>query len=437
MGNLYWKFHGIFEDIYYYVTALPRFILYWGEKSPLNLYTFVKWNIKKYPNENAFLFKEEVLTWKQASDKIDNYSGVIRSLGLNKGDSFALLMDNRIEYLLLILAAVKSGTIAALINTTVRGEGLRHVLNVANAKAVFIGASHLDKFNSSLTDEERGNLIIVGIEDQEQVPSNIQDLTNLEKNSTPCDEETTTFKEACMYMYTSGTTGLPKAALITNERAVRMTYFGQFLGFNFKQSDVLYNTLPLYHATGLLYCWAASLRAGNAIVIKEKFSASDFWSDIQKYQATIFPYVGELCRYLLNSKEVPEEKGHKIRRISGNGLRPDIWEKFQERFQIPGLPARHRQHRRHHLQDAVGSTRGRPALSGHGWLLVRRGGLPPTMQSQPGQHHRRQVPDHAAAVRLQTRTCLSSRAHSWHCRQGRTGLVQHRQADAGFAVLVH
>ena len=91
MENLYWKFHGIFEDIYYYVTALPRFILYWGEKSPLNLYTFVKWNIKKYPNENAFLFKEEVLTWKQASDKIDSYSGVIRSLGLNKGDSFALL----------------------------------------------------------------------------------------------------------------------------------------------------------------------------------------------------------------------------------------------------------------------------------------------------------------------------------------------------------
>ena len=133
------------------------------------------------------MYKRQVLTWKQASDKIDNYSGVIRSLGLNKGDSFALLMDNRIEYLLLILAAVKSGSIAALINTTVRGEGLRHVLNVANAKAIFIGASHLDKFNSSLTDEERGNLIIVGIDDQEQVPSDIQDLTSLEKNSTPCD----------------------------------------------------------------------------------------------------------------------------------------------------------------------------------------------------------------------------------------------------------
>lgn len=337
MENLYWKFHGIFEDIYYYVTALPRFILFWGEKSPLNLYTFVKWNIKKYPNEKAFLFKDEVLTWKQASDKIDCYSGVIRSLGLNKGDSFALLMDNRIEYLLLILAAVKSGTIAALLNTTVKGEGLKHVLNVANAKAIFIGASHLEKFNSSLTEEERQNLIVVGIDDQEQVPSDIQNFTNLEKDSIACDEVTTSFKEACMYMYTSGTTGLPKAALITNERAVRMTYFGQFLGFNFKQSDILYNTLPLYHATGLLYCWAASLRAGNAIVIKEKFSASDFWSDIQKYEATIFPYVGELCRYLLNSKEVPEEKGHKIRRISGNGLRPDIWEKFQERFQIPEI----------------------------------------------------------------------------------------------------
>ena len=133
-----------------------------------------------------------------------------------------------------------------MLNTTVKGEGLKHVLNVANAKAIFIGASHLEKFNSSLTEEERQNLIVVGIDDQERVPSDIQNFTNLEKDSIPCDEVTTSFKEACMYMYTSGTTGLPKAALITNERAVRMTYFGQFLGFNFKQSDILYNTLPLY-----------------------------------------------------------------------------------------------------------------------------------------------------------------------------------------------
>ena len=94
-------------------------------------------------------------------------------------------MDNRIEYLLLILAAVKSGTIAALLNTTVKGEGLKHVLNVANAKAIFIGASHLEKFNSSLTEEERQNLIVVGIDDQEQVPSDIQNFTNLEKDSIP------------------------------------------------------------------------------------------------------------------------------------------------------------------------------------------------------------------------------------------------------------
>ena len=133
-----------------------------------------------------------------------------------------------------------------MLNTTVKGEGLKHVLNVANAKAIFIGASHLEKFNSSLTEEEKQNLIVVGIDDQEKVPTDIQNFTNLEKDSIRCDEVTTSFKEACMYMYTSGTTGLPKAALITNERAVRMTYFGQFLGFNFKQSDILYNTLPLY-----------------------------------------------------------------------------------------------------------------------------------------------------------------------------------------------
>mgnify|MGYP003312453453 CR=1 FL=1 len=160
-------------------------------------------------------------------------------------------MDNRIEYLLLILAAVKSGTIAALINTTVRGEGLRHVLNVANAKAIFIGASHLDKFNSSLTDEERGNLIIVGIDDQEKVPSDIQDLQSIEKNSTPCDEVTTTFKEACMYMYTSGTTSNPKGCPLSHKNVLHVAN-SMVDRWKMNDKDVFWDPLPMFHMSSIL-----------------------------------------------------------------------------------------------------------------------------------------------------------------------------------------
>ena len=144
-------------------------------------------------------------------------------------------------------------------------------------------------------------------------------------------------KDVGMYIYTSGTTGLPKAALITNGRAVKTSYAGQFFGFKAKQKDILYLTLPLYHATGLLWSWAGCLRGGATTVIKEKFSASEFWPDVRKHKVTMFGYVGELCRYLMNVEPNEDDKNHNLRVISGNGLRPDIWEKFQSRFGIPKI----------------------------------------------------------------------------------------------------
>ena len=174
-----------------------------------------------------------------------------------------------------------------------------------------------------------------------------------------------------MYIYTSGTTGLPKAALITNGRAVKTSYAGQFFGFRAKQKDILYLTLPLYHATGLLWSWAGCLRAGATTVIKEKFSASEFWPDVRKHKATMFGYVGELCRYLMNVEPNEDDQNHQLQVISGNGLRPDIWEKFQTRFKIPKI------RELYGATEGVGAlvnTHGRPGMVGRymrGSLVVK------------------------------------------------------------------
>ena len=145
-----------------------------------------------------------------------------------------------------------------------------------------------------MPDAELQSLKLFLVKDSMDVPEGYTDINNASQNASEVNPQPLKIKDVAMYIYTSGTTGLPKAALITNGRAVKTSYAGQFFGFRAKQKDILYLTLPLYHATGLLWSWAGCLRAGSTTVIKEKFSASEFWPDVRKHKATMFGYVNNL-----------------------------------------------------------------------------------------------------------------------------------------------
>jgi acyl-CoA synthetase (AMP-forming)/AMP-acid ligase II len=136
------------------------------------------------------------------------------------------------------------------------------------------------------------------------------------------------------YIYTSGTTGMPKAALIKHERFYRAGAAWTSLALDYRPSDVMYNCLPLYHSNGLLLAVGSVVTAGVTLVLARKFSRRHFWDEIRRYDATAFIYIGELCRYLLNSEPSPRDREHRVRVITGNGLRPSLWVEFQRRFGI-------------------------------------------------------------------------------------------------------
>jgi len=143
-------------------------------------------------------------------------------------------------------------------------------------------------------------------------------------------------RTTALYIFTSGTTGLPKAARITHARA--RTYMRAFAGCTAaSEKDVTLNVLPLYHSTGGLVGVGPALLNGGRLVIRRRFSASSFWSDAKATGATLFVYVGELCRYLVNSPPQDDERAHKVRLAFGNGLRPDVWSEFKGRFRIPEI----------------------------------------------------------------------------------------------------
>jgi fatty-acyl-CoA synthase len=139
-----------------------------------------------------------------------------------------------------------------------------------------------------------------------------------------------------LYIYTSGTTGLPKAAKVSHYRVMQWSHW--FAGLMDTQpNDRMFNCLPLYHSVGGVVATGATLVGGGAVVIRARFSASDFWRDVRDERCTLFQYIGELCRYLVNAPHQEIETDHRLRIACGNGLRPEVWETFQNRFKIPRI----------------------------------------------------------------------------------------------------
>jgi fatty-acyl-CoA synthase len=145
-----------------------------------------------------------------------------------------------------------------------------------------------------------------------------------------------TIDDLALYIYTSGTTGLPKAAKVSHARVMQWSHW--FAGMmEVTPADRMYNCLPMYHSVGGVQAPGAMLVAGGSVAIREKFSASEFWCDVVRWDCTIFQYIGELCRYLLHAAPTAEETKHRIRLACGNGLAAQVWEAFQERFRIPRI----------------------------------------------------------------------------------------------------
>jgi fatty-acyl-CoA synthase len=142
--------------------------------------------------------------------------------------------------------------------------------------------------------------------------------------------------DRALHIYTSGTTGLPKAANISHRRIAEWScWFAGLL--DARPDDRMYNCLPMYHSTGGVVAIGAMLVSGASVMIRPRFSAARFWDEVADWDCTLFQYIGELCRYLVNSPPHPREKAHKLRLCCGNGLRGDVWETFEQRFQIPRI----------------------------------------------------------------------------------------------------
>jgi len=293
--------------------------------------------VAKTPNKKAFVSADtgESLTFQEAEDLANKMANIFYEAGLRKGDAVALVMENRIEYVPIWVGLSKIGVVASLINFNLRGESLKHCITVSNCKAV-VFSGELAKPIEEISDIE-------GIEfycfDRQEVNiaagcKQLQDILPKASSAIPPRPAEIALSDELLHIFTSGTTGLPKAAIIRGFRAMYMCG-GIGAGNNITHDDVIYNALPLYHSNGGLGLAGNTIRIGCTLVIRKKFSASRYFEGCCKYEATVINYIGEICRYLLATPVKDTDKAHKIRVATGNGLRASIWQEFQDRFNIP------------------------------------------------------------------------------------------------------
>jgi fatty-acyl-CoA synthase len=269
-----------------------------------------------------------------------------RGQGLGCGDAVALLMENRPEHLVVWAGLAKVGVTTALINSNLSGRGLRHALAASRSDTLLLGSECADRFASTASDLERP-LRVWGQRDPEAEGEAVDlsvDADDLDaalaaqSADDPAPEARAALRcgDPLFFIYTSGTTGLPKAARFSHLRFLGIGE-GVALALRLGPRDVHYCALPLYHSAGGAMVVSTVLAVGATLALRRRFSASHFWDDLRRHDATCFQYIGEFCRYLLDQPPRPDDRDHRVRVAIGNGLRPDIWETFQQRFAVENI----------------------------------------------------------------------------------------------------
>ena len=285
-----------------------------------------------YGDAPALLSDRECLSFRDLEKRMNQYSRWALAEGIQKGESVALMMGNRPEYFVIWLGLIQVGAIVALFSSDLRAPAVTHALRAAGVRRIIASAECADVCQSAVAALGEAAEIWIHESGRRQTRSIELSVAAASGDALSGDElRPVTLNDRALRIFTSGTTGLPKAAEVSHRRLV--TWIHWFAGLaDLSASDRLYNCLPMHHSVGGVVAVGAPLVFGGSVVIAERFSARGFWNDVAQWECTAFQYIGELCRYLLAAPIHPAETSRRVRIAIGNGLSQEAWRPFIDRF---------------------------------------------------------------------------------------------------------
>ncbi len=300
-------------------------------------------NAVKFKDRTALIFEDRSWTYQEFNRQTNRFADYLRSRGVKKGDNIVSFLNNRPELLFTLSAAAKIGARVSLINFNLRKKVLSHCVNIMPASLYLVDEELIEAFEEirpKLPESAEGNLYHVADSGTGQAPDGYHDFAKgLESASdqNPATTKDILLGDAFCYIFTSGTTGFPKAAQQYQKSFFKAAHFIGTVALDIKKEDRVLVVLPFFHSVAVKMSWLGTQLHGATLIMQRKFSTRSFWDDARKYGATTFFYIGELCSYLMNQPEKDTDGDNPIQKILGNGLRPEIWKAFKSRFKIPKI----------------------------------------------------------------------------------------------------
>ena len=293
---------------------------------------------ERFGDAPALISVDAQLSYRELAAACHRYARWGLARGLSRADTVCLVMANCPDYMAIWLGLSAIGATVALINTNLRAALLAHALNLVAPRHLIVGASLNEAVRAVLPLLHPAVECWLSGAAHAGLPRLDEELAKLPGEPLRVSELAAppTLEDRALCIYTSGTTGVPKAANVSHYRLMQWSHW--FAGLiDVQPEDRMYDCLPMYHSVGGVVATGATLVGGGAVVLRERFSASNFWQDVVAERCTLFQYIGELCRYLLAHPPQQEESQHALRVACGNGLRAEVWREFQQRFRIPQI----------------------------------------------------------------------------------------------------
>lgn len=289
-------------------------------------------------NHPFLLYDGKSYTFKQVYDISLRYGNWLKTkFGISAGEVVAMDFMNCANFVFIWFGLWAIGAKPAFINYNLASTPLVHSLRTSTARVILVDPEVRESFTeevmASLTAndfrENKGPAEVVFFDAALEAEAH-----SAQPKRYPDELRTgQTLSDLAILIYTSGTTGLPKPAIVSWLKC-RLGAGFVYRWIPMTKKDVTYTCMPLYHSSAAILAFLASLQAGATIAIGHRFNRRKFFEEVKQYNATIMQYVGETCRYLLSLEPSALDRDHRLHTAFGNGMRPDVWNKFKERFGV-------------------------------------------------------------------------------------------------------
>lgn len=301
-----------------------------------NLAKFLVQRIEKAPDKTFLQFLDQKITYQELSERMARSAYGFKELGIKKGNTICVMMDNSPEYLDVWFGLNALGAILVPINVHLKGEGLQYILGHSDCKAIVAHEKYMAQITACLTTLPKDIQLILHT-DATNVAMNkshvkLSDLlSNTEKKLPQIDLPGTTTSSI---LYTSGTTGPPKGVMLSHQAYIHSAkeFAERMVGV--REGDILFTTLPLFHINAQAHTVLGGIHSNASIALSDRFSASRFWDEIRNYKATIFNSLGSMIPILCKQPEKENDHDNPARITACAATPKEFWKRFEERFNV-------------------------------------------------------------------------------------------------------